>query len=99
MAQGLLDDALHADPVAEADLQLGRMHVHVHVGRQYADVQQQTGTIPRGQGRAIARLGGAHQEGIPEGAPVDEELGAPAGGLRVPGTLGEAGDPERARCV
>src|SRR6187397_1080149 len=46
--------------------------------------------------RAIAGLGGPHQEGIPERAVVDEELGAAATRGSIAGPLNESGDPEAA---
>ncbi len=45
--------------------------------------------------RAVAGLGGAHQERIAERTAVHEQLGAPAGGPGIARTLGEAAHPDR----
>src|SRR6476646_5233324 len=88
------DHALYSDPVAKPDLQLGGMNVDVDILGSDVDAQVHRRTIARVNCRPVAALGGSDQEGVPEWAAVDKELGSPARGLRIAGPLNVSAHPE-----
>ena len=95
MTHRLFHGALDRGAFTEPDFELGGMDVDVHVPRYEEDVQEERRAVTRMNGRAIARLGGAKEEIVLEGASVDEQLGAPPGGLRIARPLDEPFDSDR----
>ena len=99
LTHGFLHSALHQPLVAEAHLQLRRMHVHIHAVAGDSDRQEQRGTHSRRDGRAIPGLGSPHEEVIAKRPAVHEEMRLAAAGSRVGGTLHQPAHRHVARVV
>ena len=98
-SDGLFHHSLHTDSIAEAHLQFGRMDVHIHILGCDLDSQIHRRPIAGMDGGTVSRLRGTDEKGILEGPAVDEQLGAPAGGLSVTRPLNESVHPKRTRRV
>src|SRR5215208_827176 len=92
----LLNDALYADPIAKAHLELGGMNIDVDIFGSDLDPEIDRRPVSRVNGGAISRFSGSDQEVGSERSPIHEELGASSGRLCISGALNESIDAKGA---
>ena len=89
----LFDEALHGGPVAEAHLELGGMHIHIHLPRGQIDVEEEPRTDGLANGGAIRPAHRVVHPLVPEGPAAHEEVDPGRAGTRLVGTLQETAHP------